>query len=261
MSYDARWALQYFYPHPDLKFRDFFVQYYKELERQHITVDIVNPGSDLTKYKAVIVPLIYLMDRKMAENIVKYVEQGGTLVYTARSGAKDENSSMVPTTLTPEIAGMLGIEIEESFALPPEAESAVEMDNGARYSISKWVNTARVLAEYCDGWYRQKTAITCNDFGKGKAYYIGTIPEGRFISEVITGIVKNAGVTPLLEAPAEIQACRRTDGKKDIVFVMNASEQRRLLNLGCEYSDVLNGKEVKGELELEPYGVYILKKR
>lgn len=37
MSYDTRWALQDFYPHPDIPFRKFFIQYYRAIKQYHVT--------------------------------------------------------------------------------------------------------------------------------------------------------------------------------------------------------------------------------
>ncbi|MFA7247611.1 MAG: PAS domain S-box protein, partial [Dehalococcoidia bacterium] len=45
-------------------------------------------------YKVVVAPLLYLMDQGVADRLAAYVAQGGTLIYTFRSGLKDENNNV-----------------------------------------------------------------------------------------------------------------------------------------------------------------------
>ena len=44
---------------------------------------------------------------------------------------------------------------------------------------------AEVLATYEDDFYAGIPCVTCNTFGKGKAYYIGTQPEQKFLEELM----------------------------------------------------------------------------
>ncbi len=264
MSYEARWSLENFYPHPELKYKDFFLRFYKELEAQHITADIIHPKENLQQYKVVIVPLMYMMDAQIADNLARYVEQGGTLIYTFRSGAKDEYNRIMPTLIPPVLKETLGVEIEESIAMPPGSENELEMEDGTKYRVSIWmdllrVNTARTLARYTQDWCKSTPAVTVNQYGTGKAYYIGTFPEDSFYKEMLAQIMQESGVHPILRAPREVQICKRTDGKKEILFVMNNSKSMQHVRLEQACEDILLSRRVEGLLEMEPYSVRILK--
>lgn len=264
-SYDARWALEHYYPHPDIQYRDHLLKYYFALQRQHVMTDLVHPGSELNKYKVVFVPLMYLMDQEIADNLARYVEQGGTVVYTFRSGAKDENNNVVRSTLRPVIQRMLGIVIEEAFALAPEAVNTILTPDGETYVSSRWVDllqieNAEVIARYDSEWYKGYPAVTLNHYGQGKAYYIGTFTEDRFIESIVSRALSDAGVQPILNAPEQVEVTVRTDGHKSVYFIMNRASEPAGFDLSESYQDIFDGKEVQGRLEIEPFGVRILLK-
>jgi beta-galactosidase len=264
-SYDARWALEHYYPHPDIQYRDYFLKYYLELQRNHVMTDLVHPKTDLHKYKAVFVPLLYLMDQEIADNLARYVEQGGTLVYTFRSGAKDENNNVVRSTLLPVIKRMLGIEIEEAFALAPEVVNSITTVGGETFRSSRWVDLlqvdkAEVIARYDSQWYKGYPAVTSNRYGKGKAYYIGTFTEDRFFESIVSKVLNETGVQPLLNTPEEVEVTVRTDGHKSVYFILNRASEPKEIVLSGTYRDVFKDEEVQGQLEVEPFGVIILLK-
>jgi beta-galactosidase len=263
LSYDARWALDYFYPHPDLGFRDFFLRFHGELESQHFAVDIVAPQRDLTAYRIVIVPLLYLMDEETVKNLRRYVEGGGTLFYTFRSGAKDRDSNLVPTIIPEGLSEVLGVEVEEAMAMAPESPTSLVMLDGSKHTASLWLDLlrpkgAQVLGRYEAGWYRGRPAMTENAFGRGRAYYLGTLPDATFFRSVLGDIVRQAGAEPILEAPREVHVCRRSGDDREILFFLNGSREERLVSLPWEAVDLLADSDAERELRLEPWGVKVL---
>jgi beta-galactosidase len=263
-SCDSRWALEHYFPHPDIQYRDYFLAFYLELQRQHVMADLVQPKTDLSKYKAVFAPLLYLMDQEIADNLARYVEQGGTLVYTFRSGAKDEYNNVVRSTLRPVIRNMLGIEIEESFALHPQEVNFISAADGDIFSSSRWVDLiqpvqAEVIARYESQWYKGYPAVTTNGYGKGKAYYIGTFTEDeRFYESIVSRVLQETGVQPLINVPREVEVTVRTDGHKTIYFIMNRTSELQEIVLSGTYWDVIQDMELQGRFEIEPFGVRIL---
>ncbi len=266
LSYESRWALDYFYPHPELRYRNYFLTWHTELERQHIGVDIGSAHRPLGAYKVVIAPLLYLVDPRAIENLVSYVKGGGTLVLTFRSCAKDEDSNLFPSGLPAEISEMLGVDIEESQALAPDRGGTLVMDDGASYPLSLWIDMlrvrdARVLGRYGSGWYRHKPAVTVSRFGRGRAYYVGTAPERAFYTGFLSAVMREAGVEPLLAAPRAVHAFRRTDGSRDLLFLTNPSAEPQLVDLEAEHVDLLERKAAAGPITLEPWGVRVLERR
>jgi beta-galactosidase GanA len=91
------------------------------------------------------------------------------------------------------------------------------------------------------------------------AYYIGTIPEGRYLETELSSILAGAGVAPVLECPRSVWALRRTGPQGDVIFALNPTGGTETVPLrGRRFRDVLDGSEINGELELGPYGVRVL---
>ncbi len=175
LSYESRWALDYFYPHPDLKYRDYFLLFHGELERQHVGVDVVSAHQPLGAYRVVIAPLLYLADPKAIENLVSYVRGGGHLVLTFRSCAKDEDANLFPV-------GAAARDRRDARRRDRGVAGAARrtrarrslMDDGTSYGASMWIDMlrvggARVLGRYGSGWYRHKPAVTVSEGARGRA--------------------------------------------------------------------------------------------
>ena len=56
--------------------------YYHPLSGLNIAVDIVSPDSDLSKYRLVIAPLLYMLRPGVAKNIEQFVARGGNFLTT-----------------------------------------------------------------------------------------------------------------------------------------------------------------------------------
>jgi beta-galactosidase GanA len=71
----------------------------------------------LLNYKLVIVGALYRRG-ELAEKLMAYVEKGGAVIFTARSGVKDEFNTVVNMPLPGLLAELCGIEVEEYDSLP-----------------------------------------------------------------------------------------------------------------------------------------------
>ncbi|MBI3008029.1 MAG: Beta-galactosidase C-terminal domain, partial [Candidatus Omnitrophica bacterium] len=94
-----------------------------------------------------------------------------------------------------------------------------------------------------------------NVYGKGHAYYFGTVCDDKFTREFIKCVVKEKGIKPLIPEEREgIETVRR--GK--YLFILNHSQRNKMISLVRAYEDKLTHKKLKGKVKLEPKGVMIL---
>jgi len=261
-SYENRWALEQYHVHPELAYRDFFLAYYREFERRHIGVDVVSPRADLSGYRLVVVPMLCLMDDEVTRAIAEYVRNGGHLLYTVRSGVKDRNNNVVPTIIPSDLRPVLGIGIEEAFALKPGQRNRIVTPAGGEYQVSAWIDLIRpegaeVLARYAEDWYRGQPAVTRNEYGAGVANYLGTIPEGRYMEVEFSPILSRAGVTPVFECPGSLWALRRSGSGGDVIFVLNPTDTAETVPLKEKFRDLFDGSEISGAFSLGPYDLRV----
>ena len=114
------------------------------------------------------------------------------------------------------------------------------------------------MGEYTEDFYKGMPAVTVNDYGKGKAYYIATDFEtigytklfDRWFRDVITS-------EKVVDTPDNV--CVTMRYKEDVcyVFVLNFNKTPVEIYLPFEY-EILAG-EFTGNT-ISPYGVLVLKK-
>ena len=70
--------------------------YYNALFSRNIAVDFIAPDGDMSKYKLVIAPLLYMNHEGYDERVREYVKGGGTYITTYFSGWVDDNDLVLP---------------------------------------------------------------------------------------------------------------------------------------------------------------------
>ncbi|MHA7177053.1 beta-galactosidase [Arthrobacter sp. Sr24] len=205
---------------------------YASLHALGTTVTMVAPGSDLSGYKLVIVPTLYMVSDDHAGVINDYVSNGGDVVVTFFSGIVDEDDRVRTGGYPGAFREMLGIRTEEFSPLLPH--QVLELSDGRTSSLWTERTTlqgATALATYVDGPMPGGPAVTCNEFGQGRAWYIGTALDHDGLLNVVRTALDSAGVNPVApEADASLEVVRRSHANASFLFVINHDQQDRSLS-------------------------------
>ena len=268
LSYDSRFAFQIQGNNPQFNYADHFHQCYRALHRRHVPIDVIQPAADLSSYKLVIAPALHLVCESVARNLKHFVEAGGVLVLTPRTGVKDESNAVVNCRLPGLLAELAGVEVEEYDSLPPKTHNGLEfllpeLATAHLPAANMWCdvlkpNGATVVARYTQDYYAGKPAITLNRFGQGQVLYVGTL--GDEVYETLTGwLLGLAGVRRLLAAPDGVEVTERWQGERRLLFVLNHTEREQEITLDCCYQDLLGGlMSLQGTLPIAPRDVLVL---
>ncbi|TQR97608.1 beta-galactosidase [Paenibacillus ottowii] len=253
-----------------LNYNDIVRCLYDELYKLNIGTDIVHPGAEsFEDYDLLIVPSLYSAPDALLEKLNRYVEQGGHVVYTSRSGFTDEHVQVRTSRQPGVISEACGIH----YSLFVEPKNVTLKDNPFEVAaednqVTTWMElitptTAEVLAYYDHPHWGQYAAITQNRYGQGTATYIGCIVSSAVIRELLSSVAKKAGVWGLdQEASYPIIVKSGTnDLGRTIRYYFNYSEQAGLVVY--PHGD---GKELIGEktvtqgqlLQLKPWSVIII---
>lgn len=260
------WAIEYSAgPSKYLKYLDEIMNYYTALHRQNISVDIVGEEDDLSAYKVVVAPVLYMTKPGVDERIRAFVRAGGTFVTTFFSGYVDENDLVVIGGYPGRLRDILGIWVEETDALPDTKKNSFSY-GGQTYSAGMLCDImhlegAEPLAEYQEDFYAGTPVITCNSFGQGQAYYVGTRPEESFYGRLMEEICEKQQIHPAAQAPVGVEVVERLRDKEHYLFVLNHKERAQKISVPVACDDLLTGHsyQEKGQLELGAKGVAILK--
>ena len=121
------------------------------------------------------------------------------------------------------------------------------------------VSTAEVLAVYEQDFYKGYPALTCNQFGKGKAYYVCTDAEQDFCSELCSQIGEEVKLTKYMKkVPKGIEITARSSDTSVYLFVQNFNSESVNLELPDGFTVLAGNWEADGGID--PFGTVVLKK-
>lgn len=269
LSYDTRFAFQAQPNHNEFSYPEFFASYYEALHRRNIGVDIVPPTADLGRYRLVLAPALHMLGQGAADKLGHYVDGGGTLLITARTGVKDEANAVVNMPLPGLLADVCGVEVEEYDALHAEAKVPLELALPDSVPATQaaharlWCDvltptTAQTVARYRGEYYAGRAAITLNRFGQGRAVYVGTLGDKDLIDRVVGWLVDVTAISPVLNAPEAVEAVERWKDGHRLLFLLNHADWAREVTLAHPLMDLLTGRVSEGQITLGPKAVMIL---
>ena len=118
--------------------------------------------------------------------------------------------------------------------------------------------SAEVLATYTMGDHAGQAAITSNNFGKGRAIYIGARTDPAPLGRVLNICAAAAGIASPFEAPAGVEVATRQSGQQSWTFILNHTAKPQTVTPQRAFKDVGSGTAVSAAFTLEPYGVRVL---
>ena len=262
---DTRWALDNSQgPRVEKHYVETLMEHYRALTRQGVNIDVIDQSYPLDGYKIVAAPLMYMVKPGVAEKIEAFVENGSTFVATVRTGCVDQDDLCFLTGFPGPLRKVLGIWAEECDGLWDGEKNGFLLPNKETYSCCDMCDiihaeTAKVVAEYASDFYAGSPAVTVNDFGAGKAWYIASRPEQAFLDMLYKKLLDQAGVKRLIEnLPTGVQVTTREGENGKYLFVMNFARKPVQVTLPAGM-DALTGEAVCGNADLPANGIYVLK--
>jgi beta-galactosidase len=238
------------------------LDFYRALYSRNLPVDFVYPlREDLSSYKMVFAPSLMLINKHIADRLKCYVKDGGVLVATPRTGAKDWNNVIIDSTLPGSLSDVFGVYVEEYTGLPDDGQLCIEFDEkllgGRMEGVGRcWAEMlsprgADALAYYKTGIYRGRPAIVINEYGRGIAIYIGIFLDANSYLPFVDWLTKRIGLKPPLPPVEGVEVVERIGSDNKAMFVLNYNEDTVRILLREECTDILAGRSVKGEVEIK----------
>ncbi|MBT2442445.1 beta-galactosidase [Streptomyces sp. ISL-36] len=227
--------------------------WHRALWEAHTTTDFAHPAHDLSAYRLVVVPHLYLLDDTAIENLLGYVRAGGTLVCGFLTGVADEDDRVRPGGIDPRLRELLGIAtLHEWWPLDADERADCGDFHGTHWSEELTpAPGAETVASYKGGELDGLPAVLRN----GRAWYVSTLPEPTALRTLLTRIAHEAGVRPVLDGlPDGVEAVRRGE----LLFLLNHQREEATVRIPGRHRDLLTGVVVEGSLRLGRYGVAVL---
>jgi beta-galactosidase len=265
LDWESWWALELpSKPSADVRLLDRVRAYYEPLHRANVTADFAHPAGDLSRYRLVLVPNLYLVSDDAAANLRAYVEGGGTLVVGFFSGVVDPNDHVRPGGYPGAFRELLGLRVEDFHPLAAGELVGLRLTDGGEGHGHTWselvtAGAAEVLATFEGGALDGRPAVLRNAFGRGHAYHVGTCPDAAVLADLLRRAWTEAGVVPAAQAPARVEAVRRDTGGRGLLFLLNHGLEPVEVAVPSGAMELITASPVGGgRLTLEPRGVAII---
>ncbi len=240
--------------------------HYKALWEMGVSVDIVDEEGDISGYKLVVAPMLYMLRAGFPEKLTEFVKNGGVLVGTYLTGLVDENDLC-------HLGGWPGCGLMDVFGVWNEAtdglwdgeENTIETLDGQTYRVKELcallhLRGAKALGVYGGDFYRGEPALTVNQFGRGKAYYVGASGEDLLYRDLYHDLAEELSLERALEndPPQGVEACVRWGKDSRFLFLQNFAGEERRVSLPAGYRAFPEGEPVS-EAVLPDYSSLLLR--
>ncbi len=264
-SYDSRWSIEAQRHQADFDYVNHFHHYYRPLAVNNINADILSADEELDSYQVVVAPALVILNERRVANLTRFVQRGGYLILTIRTGMKDEFNAVLTVRQPGPLAALSGVEVEEFYAL---VEPVPVKGNLVEGTSNTWAERLRILdqdktmivARYgkSNGWLDDQVAIAVHPFGKGMVYTVGAYLDETAQQTFMEHVLRLAGIR-WLKSPAGVEMRSRvSESGADTLFVINHTSSEQTVSLPWAGWDHLTHQPVEGTVRLGAYGCMVL---
>jgi beta-galactosidase len=243
------------------------------LYRQNVAVDFIFPEStNLSDYKVILVPPLYVASDEVLNRLVDYVHGGGHLVMAFKSGFTNEYDTVRWTMAPGPLRRAAGFRYQEfSNLAKPLALKGDPFKADAGNKVSGWAEMlilegAQPLAYYGDPFFGKYPAITQNHFGNGTLTYEGTVLSDTLQTKVLLKVLQMAGLTgpdQELAPPVHVKHGTNRNGRT-IHYYMNYSSDSQTFKYPYKLGEDLLTKMTVAPSQtvtLKPWDLAILEEK
>lgn len=248
-------------------------QLHRSLYMANVGADFVFPNVtpvELSQYKLLIVPCLYVADDALLEKIAGYVHNGGRVLMTFKSGFTNEYSAVRWELAPGPLRAAAGFTYQEFSNLErPLALKGDPFHAGEENKVSTWVEflqleTAKPLAFYDHPFFGRWPAVTSNKFGSGNLIYEGTVMSEKLQQAIVLDALRQAALTgPDQQLPSSVRVKHGVghDGRKLHYFLNYSSSTVTLAYLYAAATDLLTGHILAQgqQISLAPWDLIIAK--
>ncbi|MFP5041699.1 beta-galactosidase [Parasediminibacterium sp. JCM 36343] len=224
----------------------------------------ISRSNTLSNYKLLIVPGVAVMDEATASKLREYINNGGTVIMTSNSAVVDEHSQVFTSTRPGRLSDVFGIRIA-SFE-EPEALNEVGRDTlkgkkirleykgkkiesqSSRFDVIE-PKGAQVLGSITS-LDKDYPIITSNNYGKGRAIYIGLPAKGEVMNPIIDELITALSIKKGPDVPQNVLA-RQIDGNH--FLYMNTSGETKEIEVKGSLRSILHDKDYTDKFTIAPY--------
>lgn len=226
----------------------------------------LHPEDDLDGVKLFVIPHWTIFRKEWLSNLQQFVERGGVLVIGARTATKDEHNNVIADTLPGLLRKLTGATVEEYGRQNAPDQRPLYLDLGGQPIHTKWWyeqlhpdSGTEALGVWKSRHLDGSVGVTYHQVGKGAVVYVGTYLTKETMTGLLEALETRMTIQPVWRGlPEGVNAVLRSNGARNLWFLINFNDYPVIIPSGSEGLDLVKDQPVKGEFELEPYGVSVI---
>jgi beta-galactosidase len=266
----AEVALAFSFP-SQIASQSFPVQHDQQLQacfdlfyHRNMDARVVEISRSKLNYKLLLIPGVAVMDRRTASRVREFVQNGGTVIMTSNSAVVDTTGQVFSTTRPGMLSDVFGIRIgsyEETESLNEVSRKGyqgkkidlsykgklIDMES-ARFDVIE-ARSATVTGTITS-LAKEYPIITSNQYGKGRAIYLGIPANAPVLNHIIDELVEELRITKGPEVPSGVLA-RKID--KDHYLFLNVTGQIKEISMPKRSRSLLLDKDHPPVFTLAPF--------
>lgn len=266
-DFPTRWIMEtgVYWNGPQRMFADQCRDAFRGIRALGVNCDTLEAAGDFSRYKVLVVTALGAVTEDIADRLVAFVQEGGTLVWHPFCGMKDASAQIFPGRLHPKLKALFGVNIDRFATLDEKASTPLRW-KGKEYEGRLFCDLpvvepgATVEAEFAGDWYAGTPALVRRKCGKGEIQYLMAFGAPEFYADFFAELLPQAGVRlPLAGRPhPRVDVCTQEGEGVRLVFLVNHSGEEQEVALSGNWQDLYNDRSGSGAIRLEPYGSVVL---
>ncbi|MDR2805132.1 MAG: beta-galactosidase [Dysgonamonadaceae bacterium] len=222
-------------------------KYYNVLKNFGAPVDFIEESTDFSTYNVIIAPAYELIDSLLVKRWMNYVEKGGNLVLTCRTGHKTRNGQLFEAPFGALIEPLIGAKIDFYDLLLPQTPDSIVFDE-KKYPWTSWGEILSLTpgqgleswATYSGDFYEGKPAIVFRRLGKGTVAYVGVDSKNGDLEKAVLKKIYSRLNIPILDLPPGLHI----EYRNGFGIAVNYADQPYTLPLPAVSEYLIGGKEI-----------------
>jgi beta-galactosidase len=225
---------------------------------------IVEISRSSLNYKLLFVPGVAVMDNATASKIRDFVNNGGTVVMTSNSAIVDTAGHVFATSRPGLLNDVFGIRLGSYEETEVMNEISRKSYTGKKLEFTykgKSVDTESARFDIIDlkgaevlgsitSLDKDYPIITSNQYGKGRAIYVGLPAKGDALGGLLDDLIEELGIKRGPDVPPGVMA-RQID--KTHFLYLNISDEPKEIQMKGKSRSILFDKDYNGNFMVAPY--------
>lgn len=270
IDYDSHWALRIKPVNdPDFKYLDYAGRLYRILGEKGYNTDVISFDSDFSNYKLLVLPAAFITTRALQEKLREYVKNGGILLATFLTSAKNEDNVGYTDSLPAGLTEVFGVTVEEVEPIFSGNHNEVGLSLKETECISPdgmWCDLlggeAKAVGTYREDYKKDAMIVSEHSFGQGKAFYMGTDLDENALGNLFDYVWGEARIAANpIKAGKKIEVIHRVLEEDDYYYVFNFTAEDTEVKTDVPVYDYLKNCIYENKIPMERNGYAVLKKR